>query len=106
MLSKVALVGLVGSSQAFQMPGPSAKPQGLKQQLTQLPAAAAALAVTFHAEAAHAKSVLGVNGALDFGPLAGDQPGGEGTGKVRSLPHRTLIHRTPSRRDARAATRL
>ena len=28
--------------------------------------------------------MLGVNGALDFGPLAGDQPGGEGTGKVRS----------------------
>lgn len=90
MLSKVALVGLVGSSQAFQMPGPSAKPQGLKQQLTQLPAAAAALAVTFHAEAAHAKSVLGVNGALDFGPLAGDQPGGEGTGKV-SPPYALCI---------------
>jgi len=85
VLSKVALVGLVGSSQAFQMPGPSAKPQGLKQQLTQLPAAAAALAVTFHAEAAHAKSVLGVNGALDFGPLAGDQPGGEGTGKALGI---------------------
>ena len=34
-------------------------------------------------QAAQAKSVLGVNGALDFGPLAGDQPGGEGTGKVR-----------------------
>ena len=33
-------------------------------------------------QAAQAKSVLGVNGALDFGPLAGDQPGGEGTGKV------------------------
>ena len=34
-------------------------------------------------QGAQAKSVLGVNGALDFGPLAGDQPGGEGTGKVR-----------------------
>merc|ERR1719510_2054842 len=48
-------------------------------------AAAAALtaaAVALHAEAAHAKSVLGVNGALDFGPLAGNQPGGEGTGKA------------------------
>ena len=31
------------------------------------------------------QSVLGVNGALDFGPLAGDQPGGEGTGKVCTL---------------------
>ena len=34
------------------------------------------------------QSVLGVNGALDFGPLAGDQPGGEGTGKVCSPPRR------------------
>merc|ERR1719377_170802 len=48
-------------------------------------AAAAAAAVTFHSEAAHAKSVLGVNGALDFGPLAGDQPGGEGTGKALGI---------------------
>merc|ERR1740121_1950477 len=51
-------------------------------------AAAAALtaaAVALHAEAAHAKSVLGVNGALDFGPLAGDQPGGEGTGKALGI---------------------
>ena len=44
-----------------------------------------AAAVTFHTEAAHAKSVLGVNGALDFGPLAGDQPGGEGTGKALGI---------------------
>ena len=44
-----------------------------------------AAAVTFSAEAAHAKSVLGVNGALDFGPLAGDQPGGEGTGKALGI---------------------
>merc|ERR1740129_1710377 len=51
-------------------------------------AAAAALtaaAVALHAEAAHAKSVLGVNGALNFGPLAGDQPGGEGTGKALGI---------------------
>jgi len=27
----------------------------------------------------------GVNGALDFGPLAGDQPGGEGTGKALGI---------------------
>ena len=37
-------------------------------------------------QGAQAKSVLGVNGALDFGPLAGDQPGGEGTGKGCSPP--------------------
>ena len=42
-------------------------------------------AITVHAEAAHAKSVLGVNGQLDFGPLAGDQPGGEGTGKALGI---------------------
>jgi hypothetical protein len=29
--------------------------------------------------------VLGVNGQLDFGPLAGDQPGGEGTGKALGI---------------------
>jgi hypothetical protein len=50
-----------------------------------IPAAVTAAAVTFHAEAAHAKSVLGVNGALDFGPLAGDQPGGEGTGQALGI---------------------
>lgn len=36
----------------------------------------------FFDEAASLLVFLGVNGALDFGPLAGDQPGGEGTGKV------------------------
>jgi hypothetical protein len=36
-------------------------------------------------QAASAKSVLGVNGQLDFGPLAGDQPGGEGTGKALGI---------------------
>merc|ERR1719450_470174 len=50
-----------------------------------IPAAVTAAAVTFQSEAAHAKSVLGVNGALDFGPLAGDQPGGEGTGKALGI---------------------
>merc|ERR1712046_303556 len=49
-----------------------------------IPALTAA-AVTFSSEAAHAKSVLGINGALDFGPLAGDQPGGEGTGKALGI---------------------
>merc|ERR1711998_350788 len=55
------------------------------EQLSKLPAAIGAMAITFHSEAAHAKSVLGVNGALDFGPLAGDQPGGEGTGKALGI---------------------
>ena len=41
--------------------------------------------MAFQSQAAHAKSVLGVNGALDFGPLAGDQPGGEGTGKALGI---------------------
>ena len=39
-----------------------------KAQLAKASAALTTAAVTFHAEAAHAKSVLGVNGALDFGP--------------------------------------
>merc|ERR1719472_262331 len=52
------------------------------ETLNKLAAAMTAAAVQLHAEAAHAKLVLGVNGALDFGPLAGDQPGGEGTGKA------------------------
>ena len=69
----------------------------LQQHLSKLAASSAALAVTFHSEAAHAKSVLGVNGGLDFGPLAGDQPGGEGTGKVRSQHKITHLHRAPSR---------
>ena len=50
-----------------------------------------ASAITFHSEAAHAKSVLGVNGALDFGPLAGDQPGGEGTGKALGINDDSLL---------------
>ena len=41
--------------------------------------------MAFQSQAAHAKSVLGVNGGLDFGPLAGDQPGGEGTGKALGI---------------------
>merc|ERR1711918_226761 len=56
-----------------------------QQQAQKAVAPALAAAVTLHSEAAHAKSVLGVNGALDFGPLAGDQPGGEGTGKALGI---------------------
>ena len=85
MLAKslVAALALSGAD-AFQLPN---MPKGVKPaELTKLPAALSALAITAHSEAAHAKSVLGVNGTLDFGPLAGDQPGGEGTGKVCSPP--------------------
>jgi len=59
----------------FKVPNPFAN----------LPQAATAAAIAAHAEVAHAKSVIGVNGALDFGPLAGDQPGGEGTGKALGI---------------------
>jgi hypothetical protein len=64
---------------------PDFDPSHVWRTVQSLPAAATAAAVTFHSEAAHAKSVLGVNGALDFGPLAGDQPGGEGTGKALGI---------------------
>merc|ERR1719301_475813 len=56
-----------------------------KAQLVKASAAVTAAAITVHSEAAHAKSILGVNGALDFGPLSGDQPGGEGTGKALGI---------------------
>ena len=97
----IALVASALSASAFQLP------KVLQTQAQKLAAPALAAAVTLHSEAAHAKSVLGVNGALDFGPLAGDQPGGEGTGKVRALlplPRtRTLV--SPRVR-ARTRTRL
>jgi len=69
------------AAQAFQLP----KLPAMQQQMNKAAAAATAAAVTFSSEAAHAKSVIGVNGALDFGPLAGDQPGGEGTGKALGI---------------------
>ena len=78
MLRVIALLASCLSASAFQLP------KALQMQAQKLAAPALAAAVTLHSEAAHAKSVLGVNGALDFGPLAGDQPGGEGTGKVNS----------------------
>lgn len=60
-------------------------------ELSKLPAAASALSVSLYAQAASAKSVIGVNGALDFGPLAGDQPGGEGTGKALGINDDSLL---------------
>ena len=80
-MQKLLVLALAASAEAFRMPK-----LAMQQHLNKLAAPAAALAVSVHSEAAHAKSVLGVNGALDFGPLAGDQPGGEGTGKVRARP--------------------
>merc|ERR1712028_306764 len=50
-----------------------------------------AASITFHAETAHAKSIVGINGGLDFGPLAGDQPGGEGTGKALGINDDSLF---------------
>jgi hypothetical protein len=48
-------------------------------------AKSAGVAAATLATAAHANSIQGVNGALDFGPLGGDQPGGEGTGKALGI---------------------
>merc|ERR1719191_2138853 len=89
-MKTAALLLLIASvASAFQLP---------KMQMPKMPKAvstaaqtATAAAVTFHSEAAHAKSVLGVNGALDFGPLAGDQPGGEGTGKALGINDDSLF---------------
>merc|ERR1719331_2612705 len=75
------LVACLAFASAFK---PPAMPK-LRQSMNTAVASASAAAITFHSEAAHAKSVLGVNGGLDFGPLAGDQPGGEGTGKALGI---------------------
>merc|ERR1719247_4092716 len=76
------------AASAFQLPQKLELP---KLELNKLAPAFAAAAVSLHSEAAHAKSVLGVNGALDFGPLAGDQPGGEGTGKALGVNDDSLF---------------
>ena len=94
----ILLVALVANASAFQMKVPSKVQRAFELSTLKLKATtshaaqtATAAAVTFHAEAAHAKSVLGVNGALDFGPLAGDQPGGEGTGKALGVNDDSLF---------------
>merc|ERR1719498_2096897 len=97
-VSALALFGLVAlmnstdsTQRVFLVPQAPQPPQqqnllnGALRGVQSIPAAATAAYVTFQSEAAHAKSVLGVNGALDFGPLAGDQPGGEGTGKALGI---------------------
>merc|ERR1719163_1339887 len=55
-----------------------------------LPAAATALAISAYAQAASAKSLVGVNGALDFGNLASGV-GGEGTGKALGINDDALL---------------
>jgi len=64
---------------------------GLGKELKKIPAAYAAASIALYQQAAEAKSVIGVNGGLDFGPLAGDQPGGEGTGKALGVNDDTLF---------------
>ena len=60
-------------------------------ELKKLSAAATAFSIATYIQAAEAKSVMGVNGQLDFGPLAGDQPGGEGTGKALGVNDDSLF---------------
>merc|ERR1712228_611137 len=55
-----------------------------------LPAAATALAISAYAQAASAKSLVGVNGAPDFGNLASGV-GGEGTGKALGANDDSLL---------------
>ena len=81
---KLGLLTLCASGAALRVDGPLRVPTAA---LSKIAPALTAFAVTAHSEAAHAKSVLGVNGGLDFGPLAGDQPGGEGTGKALGTSH-------------------
>jgi hypothetical protein len=96
LLGLFGLVALMNSTddstqRVFLVPQAPQPPQqqnvfnGALRGVQSIPAAATAAYITFQSEAAHAKSVLGVNGQLDFGPLAGDQPGGEGTGKALGI---------------------
>merc|ERR1719378_1190711 len=81
---------IVAGTNALRLPA-GATPPNVRSKLTKLAATVSAAAVTYHSEAAHAKSILGVQGALDFGPLAGDQPGGEGTGKALGINDDSLF---------------
>jgi len=60
---------------------PSPRSMARRATLSKIAKGSAIAAATL-ASAAQAGSRTGVNGQLDFGPLAGDQPGGEGTGKA------------------------
>merc|ERR1712113_1276952 len=55
-----------------------------------LPAAATVLSISTYAQVASAKSLVGVNGALDFGNLASGV-GGEGTGKALGANDDSLL---------------
>eukprot|EP00316_Scyphosphaera_apsteinii_P024889 CAMPEP_0119343530 /NCGR_PEP_ID=MMETSP1333-20130426/106494_1 /TAXON_ID=418940 /ORGANISM="Scyphosphaera apsteinii, Strain RCC1455" /LENGTH=143 /DNA_ID=CAMNT_0007355925 /DNA_START=99 /DNA_END=530 /DNA_ORIENTATION=+ len=60
------------------------------EAIRKLPAAATALGISTYAQVASAKSVVGVNGALDFGNLASGV-GGEGTGKALGVNDDSLF---------------
>eukprot|EP00965_Chrysotila_dentata_P170300 5621162-Pleurochrysis_carterae.AAC.1 len=84
-MSRVLLfLALVGTAAGFNLTPLKTAASKHTEAVSKASAAATALSISLYSQAASAKSVLGVNGALDFGPLAGDQPGGEGTGKVRT----------------------
>jgi len=88
MLRAISLLLALVSASAFQLSASRATTSrvqatmGLGKELKKIPAAYTAASIALYQQAAEAKSVVGVNGGLDFGPLAGDQPGGEGTGKA------------------------
>jgi len=78
-MQKLLLACILGAASALKMPQ---MPRiDAANALRKLPAAAVAASVSAHAQMVSAKTYTGVAGALDFGPLAGAQPGGEGTGK-------------------------
>ena len=97
MMRVVALLCAVVSTSAFQLSASRASASrvqvnmGLGKELKKIPAAYAAASIALYQQAAEAKSVIGVNGGLDFGPLAGDQPGGEGTGKALGVNDDSLF---------------
>jgi len=88
MLSKV-LTLFVASATALQLP--QMPRVNAVEMARKLPAAALAASVTMTSELAYARTWTGVNGQLDFGPLAGDQPGGEGTGRALGINDDSLL---------------
>jgi len=89
---------LAGAAEAFHGPVSRVSRQAAQPQMRlnpveaarKLPAAAAAASVSFIAQAASAKTFLGVNGALDFGNLA-TGVGGEGTGRALGVNDDALV---------------
>lgn len=86
-MQKLLLACLVGAASALKLP----QMPRMDHALRKLPAAAVAASVTAHAEMVSAKAWTGTAGALDFGPLAGNQPGGEGTGKPLGISEDALL---------------